>query len=141
MKSILSKLVVILGFSLAFGLAQAKEDTPENIPGTTKISAEELIDLLDEKEGLVIIDARKSSDRAKGYIEGSIGLQNTDTNPAALAKHIASKDTSVAFYCNGVKCGRSVESARIAVKDGYKNIYWFRGGWAEWAEKGYPAAH
>ncbi len=116
----------------------AGEEVPESIQGTTKISAEQLIELADKYNNLVIIDARKPSDRAQGYIEGSIGLVNTDTTPASLSSHIKSKNTPVVFFCNGEKCGRSVESSKIAVKDGYKNVYWFRGGWAEWIEKGLP---
>ena len=141
MISTLFKKISVLVFSLVMVTAvQAKEDTPENIPGTTKVSAEALIDLVENHDDLVIIDARKPSDRAKGFIEGSIALPDTDTTPAALAEHIASKSTPVAFYCNGVKCGRSVKSAKIAIAEGYSNIYWFRGGWGEWTEKGYPAA-
>jgi len=139
--SALLKKISVLVFSLVMVTAvQAKEDTPENIPGTTKVSAEDLIDLVEQHDDLVIIDARKPSDRAKGFIEGSIALPDTDTTPAALSEHIASKSTPVAFYCNGAKCGRSVKSAKIAMAEGYSNIYWFRGGWGEWTEKGYPAA-
>lgn len=139
--STLFKKISILFLSFVFVAgAQAKEDTPENIPGTTKVSAEDLIDLVENHDDLVIIDARKASDRAKGFIEGSIGLPDTDTTPAALAEHIGSKSTPVAFYCNGIKCGRSVKSAKMALAEGYSKVYWFRGGWGEWTEKGYPVA-
>ncbi len=120
----------------AFGLAQA--DVPDAIEGTTLITAEELIDLVESTPDLVIIDARAPADREKGYIEGSVGLPDTDTNEVSLAKHLASKDTPVIFYCNGVKCGRSVTSAKLAVSLGYSKIYWFKGGWGEWTEKGLP---
>ena len=129
--------ILILGLFVSSYVA-AGEMTPETLAGTTKVTAEEMIGLLDKHADLVIIDARKSSDHAKGYIEGSVGLPNTDTTPASLAKHIKSKSTPVAFFCNGIKCGRSVKSAKIAIKAGYTNIYWFRGGWAEWTEKGLP---
>ncbi|HEY5601961.1 MAG TPA: rhodanese-like domain-containing protein, partial [Gammaproteobacteria bacterium] len=72
------------------------------------------------------------------WIEGSVGLPDHDTNAETLAKHVASKTTPVLFYCNGVKCGRSVNSSKQAVELGYKNIYWFRGGWEEWTQKGLP---
>ena len=123
---------------LTFGRAQAKEDTPESIDGTTRITAEEVIDLVETKSNLVIVDTRAPGDREKGYIEGSIGLPDTDTTADSLAQHIPSKETNVCFYCNGAKCGRSVKSAKLAVSLGYKNIYWFRGGWGEWTAKGLP---
>lgn len=116
----------------------AGEMTPETIPGTTKVNAEQLIELVDSHPDLVIIDSRKSSDHDKGWIEGSVPLPNTKTTPDSLAKHIKTKSTPVLFYCNGVTCGRSGEAAEIAIKAGYTKIYWFRGGWAEWIKKGLP---
>jgi len=127
-------IIAFLGMSPAF----AKEDTPESLDGTTKVSAEKLIDLLQSSPDLVVIDSRKPSDRAKGFIEGSVALPNTDTNEASLAKHIKNKSTPIAFYCNGIKCGRSYAASKIAIKLGYTNIYWFRGGWDEWIQKGLP---
>ncbi|WP_297528874.1 rhodanese-like domain-containing protein [Thiohalobacter sp.] len=128
------------GWLMAAAAPALAETTPENIEGTTRITAEELIELASSKPDLVIIDARKASDHEKGHIEGSIGLPDTETNEASLAAHIPSKDTPVVFYCNGVKCGRSVKSAKMAVALGYSDVYWFRGGWAEWTDKGYPVA-
>ncbi len=132
-----------LMFTLFFAVSapQAKEDVPESLEGTIRISAEELIDLLDEHDDLVIIDSRKTSDHEMGFIEGSIGMPDTDTNADSLAHHLKSKSTPVVFYCNGVKCGRSVKAAKIAVAEGYSLVYWFRGGWEEWMEKGYPVSH
>jgi len=86
----------------------------------------------------VIVDARKNSDHLKGFIEGSISLPDTDTNSESLAAIINDKHTPVVFYCNGVKCARSVKAAKIAVESGYSNIFWFRGGWDEWINKGFP---
>ena len=126
-------------FGLVFATSvMAEGQAPDNIPGTTKVSAEDIIDLFDTHDNLVIIDARKTSDRDPGYIPGSIGLPNYETTPAKLKEYIPTLETPVVFYCNGVKCGRSVESAKMALKEGYKNIYWFRGGWDEWSEKGLP---
>ncbi|MGD8940185.1 MAG: rhodanese-like domain-containing protein [Gammaproteobacteria bacterium] len=115
-----------------------KKDVPETLEGTTKVTAEEVIELVESMDDLVVIDARKSSDREKGWIEGSVGLPNTETNAASLAKALPTKSTPVLFYCNGVKCGRSFESAKIAIAEGYSKIYWFRGGMEEWEGKGLP---
>lgn len=137
---ILSKIITlsIFSFVVFIPVSFAGEEAPASITGTTKVSAEQVIDLLGKEAALVIIDSRKTSDRNKGYIEGSIGLQDTDTDGSALAKYLKSKSTPVLFYCNGVKCGRSVKASKIAVKEGYKHIYWFRGGWDEWEAKGLP---
>lgn len=119
--------------------ALAKEDTPESIPGTQKVSAMEVIDLVDTEPDLVIIDSRKPADReAAGWIPGAVALPNFETTPETLAKILASKDSPVLFYCNGPKCGRSGDAAQKAIDAGYTNIYWFRGGWEDWSNAGLP---
>lgn len=133
------RLITLMSLSfLTFGLAHAAETTPETIAGTTKVTAEEVIELIGELDDLTIIDARKTSDRNKGWIEDSIGLPNTDTTEESLTKAAPNKSAPILFYCNGVKCGRSVESSRNAIKWGYSKIYWFRGGMAEWEAKSLP---
>ena len=132
----------LLASSFVAGSAFAgKKEVPQFIDGTVRVSAEEMIDLVEQYDELVIIDSRKKSDVAKGFIEGSISMPNTETNPDSLAKHVASKATPVLFYCNGIKCGRSVKAAKIALADGYSKVYWFRGGMQEWEAKGLPVVH
>lgn len=118
-----------------------KKETPKFLEGTTRVSAEEVIELVEKYDDLVILDARKKSDVAKGFIEGSISLPNTETNADTLASHVPSKSTPIAIYCNGIKCGRSVKSAKIAMAEGYSKIFWFRGGIQEWEAKGLPVVH
>lgn len=118
--------------------AAEQKDAPNAIKGTTKVFAEDVIDLAEKIPNLIIIDARIHSDRRQGFIEGSISLPDIDTNCKSLAKIIPKKIDPVLFYCNGVKCGRSVVSSRVALKCGYNNIYWFRGGYEEWKAKGFP---
>lgn len=111
---------------------------PSQIPGTTKIFAEDVLDLAEKIPDLFIVDARIRSDRKQGYIEGSISLPDIDTDCEALSKIIPAKNSPVIFYCNGVKCGRSVNSSKVALECGYNNIYWFRGGFEEWKNKKLP---
>lgn len=111
---------------------------PLTIPGTTKVDAEGLIKSVNEIEQLVIIDARIRVDRQQGYIEGSISLPDTETTCQALAKHIHNLHAPVLFYCNGPKCGRSVQAIAQAKDCGYDNLYWFRGGFEEWKSKDFP---
>ena len=138
--SILNIFLFVLFCSISAS-AFAEKKAPESIDGTKRVSAEQVVDLVMNNAELVVIDARKASDRDEaGWIEGSIGLPNYDTTADSLAKNIPSKSTPVLFYCNGVKCGRSVESSKKAVSLGYEKIYWFRGGWEEWTQKGLPVS-
>ncbi len=118
--------------------ATAYAATPEQIPGATRVSAEQFIELVGAYPDMVVIDARITANRKHGYIEGSASLPDTKTNCDSLAELIPAADTPAAFYCNGVKCGRSVKSVKIALSCGYTKVYWFRGGFEEWKGKNYP---
>ena len=112
--------------------------SPESIPGITRVDAEGVIGIVETISDLVIIDARIAVDRRQGYIEGSRSLPDIDTTCGTLEKIIPAKTRALLFYCNGVKCGRSVKSIAIAQSCGYQKLYWFRGGFEEWKAKGYP---
>ena len=130
--------MLLLTLSLNLWAATPPVVTPETIPGSTRVNAEQLIDLVNEIPDLILIDSRIRADRKQGYIEGSTSLPDIHTDCDSLGQHIPRKDSPVLFYCNGVKCGRSGKAVKIAIDCGYSNIYWFRGGFKEWLAKGYP---
>ncbi|PCJ86941.1 MAG: rhodanese [Thiotrichaceae bacterium] len=111
--------------------------SPDSIKGSTTINAEDLIKLAQDHDDLIIIDSRIKSDRRQGYISGSVSLPDTDTNCVSLLPVIDNKATPTVFYCNGPKCRRSDIAISKAAECGYKNLYWFRGGFKEWKEKNY----
>ena len=127
---------------LASGTRAQAAEAPMEVEGATRVTAEDIFRLFDTLPSLVIIDSRladgPSSGRAQGYIESSISLPDIQTDCASLKAAITQKDTPTLFYCNGPKCGRSVKAIAVALQCGYNNIYWFRGGFEEWLQKGYP---
>lgn len=135
---------LFLTFLLAFNPASIAEPivpVPEQIPGAQRVDAETVIEVAGKLKNLVIVDSRIPDDRKIGYIEHSISLPDAKTNCKSLAKIIPSKNTPVLFYCNGVKCGRSVVATKVALQCRYKKVYWFRGGFEEWKAKEYPYLH
>ena len=131
-----------LGFCLLLLVPLAapagKIAVPEAIEGVTRLDAEGVIELAERLPELVIIDARQSMDRRQGYIQGSVSLPDVEMNCDSLKNVLAAPDTPALFYCNGVQCGRSVVALHIAKGCGYTRLYWFRGGFEEWKQKGYP---
>lgn len=117
-----------------------KPIAPEQIPGATRVTAEEVVRLIQTEPELVVIDARRPEEHAKGHIEGAISLLDTDITPKRLAQHIPSRNTPVLFYCNGERCLRSMHACEKAAKAGYEKVFWFRGGWMEWLAKGLPVS-
>lgn len=118
-------------------LTKGRIIVPDAIPGVATLSAEDVIEKANSVDRLVIIDARINKDRAIGYIEGSLSLPDINTNCTTLSNLVADRQTPLLFYCNGVKCGRSVVAIKIAKSCGYNNLSWFRGGFEEWKQKGY----
>lgn len=133
-------LYACLSFS-ALSYSEPIVPVPDSIPGAQTVDAEKVIELASKNKKLVIIDSRILGDRKIGYIEQSISLPDAKTNCKSLQKIIPNKMTPVVFYCNGVKCGRSVVATKKALQCGYSNIYWFRGGFEEWTSKAYPFLH
>ncbi len=125
-------------FSIHGVAAAEKKQAPNEIAGTIKVSAEEFLDILNEFPELSIIDSRVSMDRKQGYIEGSINLPDEETDCERLAAIIPDQYAPALFYCNGPKCGRSVNAIEVALDCGYQQLYWLRGGYEEWLEKDYP---
>lgn len=118
-------------------LTRSKIVVPEHIAGVKTLTAEGVVELVMTISDLIIVDARISDDRKHGYLEDSVSLPDIETNCFKLEEIIPSKNSPVLFYCNGIKCGRSVVSIKIAQSCGYNNMYWFKGGFEEWKEKGF----
>ena len=128
----------ILLFGLAFTPAtQGQDEAPASVQGAANVDAEGLIALVQERGDLVLIDSRISANRKHGFIEGSLSLPDVATDCNTLASHIATPSTPVLFYCNGPNCLRSSNAVTIARECGYQTLYWFRGGFLEWKQKGY----
>lgn len=118
--------------------AVEKPYAPETIPGVVIISAEEVVELILSRPDLVIIDSRKESEFAKGHIEGAVNLLNTTMQQEDLDALVGDRSRNIVFYCNGARCLRSTDALRKAMSWGYRNLFWFRGGWKEWSDKRLP---
>lgn len=138
-------LAVFLGFiSLTTMSAQAVEKPPvsakpigiaSGIHGVKIITAEEVLTLADYDEEMVVFDARGSKQRAIGHIRWSEEFRVKTLSPAMLADSVAGPSTVIVFYGNK-NSPAAIQGAKIAVKGGYTNVYWFKGGWEEWQSKG-----
>ena len=130
--------MMILLFFLNGSVLAEKPFAPESLDGAIRVNAEKAAELIVTTSNLLIIDSRKEIEYSKGHIQGSVSLLNTEMTLEKLSKHASDKATPLLFYCNGERCLRSSRAATKALEWGYKKIYWFRGGWNEWVEKGMP---
>jgi len=132
-------IILFAGLLLCTATAWAEKPfAPDSVAGTTRITAETVVDLAGSLPELVIIDNRHAVEFEKGHIEGAINLLDTNMQRDDLARLAHRAETPLLFYCNGERCLRSSHAALMAVKWGYTRIYWFRGGWQEWLDKHLP---
>jgi rhodanese-related sulfurtransferase len=137
MKYIRSFLVAV-GAVLSVAAAAVAQDAPMEIVGAKTVNAQQIFELVAKTPNIVILDNRKAEDYAAGHIEGAVRLIDTDVTPESLAKHLATKETPVLFYCNGVKCGRAAKAAEKAVGLGYAKVYYYALGMDEWNAQQLP---
>lgn len=129
------------------GAAWAQE-TPTAVQGAKVISVAEAKSMLDGKAA-VFVDTRAVVNFGKGHIPGAVPVSykeksdkvaNFDPSGDALdmAKLPADKAKPVVFYSDGPTGWKSYKATVMAVKAGYTNAHYFRGGFTEWEAKGMP---
>lgn len=131
-------LMACLGLPAVNCDAAEKPYAPESVPGAVIVGAEQVVELILAKPDLVIIDSRKKSEFTKGHIEGAVNLLNTEMQRTDLEARVPDKATPILFYCNGERCLRSSDALHKTLEWGYRNLFWFRGGWKEWTDKRLP---
>lgn len=147
MRCVLSRGISLIAFFLAvLPVAQAVEQLPMSIPGGTYVTEDQGKELFDK--GVKFIDARVAAEYADEHIKGATNViyketfaKESKTAPSDTfdaAKLPANKDQPLVFYCNGSPCWKGYKAAAVAIKSGYKKVYWLRDGIPAWKAKGYP---
>lgn len=104
------------------------------------VSIAQLKKVMDAKEPLTLVDARpKERKYDKGHIPGAISLPDSQFDKLAAQLLPADKATPLYFYCDGLECKLSNDSAEKAVKLGYSNVKVVPAGWPGW-DKAYGAS-
>ncbi|MDP1612179.1 MAG: rhodanese-like domain-containing protein [Sulfuritalea sp.] len=103
------------------------------------VSAAYLKKLMDEKSPYVLIDARPKRVADKGMIPTALNISDSEFD-----KHVdklpADKATPLIYYCGGLECVLSDNSAAKAKKLGYTNVLTYPPGYPEWEKMhGAPA--
>jgi rhodanese-related sulfurtransferase len=121
--------------------------TPTVLPGAKVITAAEAQALI--AKGMAVYDVRVEEEFEKAHIPGARSLtykegsaKEVGFDPGddqwTLSRLPKDKATPFIVYCDGTICWRGYKSAVMAIKAGYKNVHWFRGGFPEWREAGLP---
>lgn len=95
--------------------------------------------LLDEKAPITLVDSRpKERKYDLGHIPGAISLPDSQFDKLAAQVLPADKAAALYFYCEGVSCVLSNNSALKAIKLGYTNVKVVPEGYPGW-EKAFGA--
>ncbi len=108
--------------------------------GQISVSAAYLKKLADDKAPYVLIDARPKRVADKGMIPSAINISDSEFDKN-VDKLPADKATPLIYYCGGLECVLSDNSAEKAKKLGYTNVLTYPPGYPEWEKMhGAPAA-
>ena len=127
------------------GVASMLNTTPTSLPGAKVITAAEA--KLMVAKGVAVYDVRVPEEFDAAHLPGAISVPYKEASakevgfdPAddqfALNKLPKDKNTPFMMYCDGTICWKSYKSALMAIQGGWKNVYWFRGGFPEWKDAG-----
>lgn len=144
----LKNLCSIALVAAAFTTTAFAQDTPTTLEKAKVINATEAKALHDAKTA-TFVDTRSVVNFGKGHIAGAIAVGYKEGSDK-VANFDATKDSfdfskipgdkvkPVVFYSDGPAGWKSYKAAATAVKAGYTNVSYFRGGFAEWESKGFP---
>ena len=94
---------------------------------------------MDEKAALTLVDSRpKERKYDLGHIPGAINLPDSQFDKLAATLLPADRNAALFFYCDGLNCRLSNDSALKAIKLGYTNVKVIPEGYPAW-EKAYGA--
>jgi ABC-type phosphate/phosphonate transport system substrate-binding protein/rhodanese-related sulfurtransferase len=122
--------------------------TPTLLPGIKVVTAEEVGELM-TKAGVVFYDVRTQREYKEAHVKGALLLPYVEKSKKEvgfdmsvdefkLAEAVKDKNTRLIFACNGGECWKSYKASLWAQKQGFQDVYWFRGGFPEWKGKSLP---
>lgn len=141
--------IVFLAFFVSVGTGFAEETlTPTELAGGKVISALEARALLDGGDGH-FFDTRSPSNFGKSHIPGakvlpyrsqSENVVNFDAQKdfVDLSQLSQDKKARIVFYSHGDTGWKSYKAAVLAIRKGYTEVLWLRGGLNQWEAQGYP---
>ncbi|MCR6662519.1 MAG: rhodanese-like domain-containing protein [Luteimonas sp.] len=121
--------------------------TPTSIPGGRVIGTQQLAQLLQGGQAnILLLHAYGSMQHLPGAIpvgpaaQGGSFDDQVQREFGQYLQQITNGDQTRAlvFYCGGVQCWGSYNAALRAMRIGYRNVAWYRGGIEAWQQAGLP---
>lgn len=119
--------------------------TPTSIPGGKVIATRQLAQLLQGGQGgPMLLHAYASMEHLPGAIavmpaaQGGTFEDEVQRGFGQYLQQATGGDTSrmLVFYCGGPRCWGSYNASLRAIRLGYRNVHWYRGGLEAWRQAG-----
>lgn len=121
--------------------------TPNQIPGGQVITTKGLLPLLQQGMAVHVFDVLGAQQTLPGAIPAAWAAQPgsfEDTTQQQFGQMLqqvtrGQADAPLVFYCGGPQCWMSYNAAARAIRLGYRNVLWYRGGLEAWQRAGQQA--
>jgi rhodanese-related sulfurtransferase len=123
-------------FFLSSSTTFAAGVSPQTINGATTVDTTKAKQLFDQ--GALFVDVRRDSDWDSGRIPDALHLELKKVFSQQSLLGEAAINDPIVIYCNGEKCLRSSKATILAVKWGFKKVYFFRDGFPAWKQASQP---
>ena len=102
------------------------------------IDADQLKNMIDDREALTLIDTLPQESYQKEHIPGaqSVPAKSSDF-VAQVERIVSSRAAPVIVYCANTECDLSPTAAKELEGAGFENVIDFEGGLQEWKDSGY----
>jgi rhodanese-related sulfurtransferase len=112
------------------GKTAVKKTEPAK-PKVVFISKAEFQKMIKNQQDLVVIDVLSSKSFAKAHIKGAVSIPLDKLDKPVVIKGLDKNKTYV-VYCASTKCYASTAAAELLMKHGFKKVYDYKAGLAEW---------
>lgn len=121
--------------------------TPNQIPGGQVITTKGLVALMRQQNvPYLLLDVLGAGETLPGAVNAVAAAQPgsfQDQTQQQFGQFLAqatrgNPETPIITYCQGVQCWMSYNAALRAIKLGYRNVLWYRGGIEAWKYAGLP---
>lgn len=143
-KSVWMQCAALLALSLFANANVLADETPTSLAGVTVVSADEAkqwqdrgAPMIDTREyapktvlGAITVPYKEKSGREEGF--------DPSHDEFDMTRLPADKNAALVFFCNAGECWKSYKASMAALKAGYTQIKWMRGGFPEWLARGLP---
>jgi len=101
------------------------------------ITREELKKWMDEEKDFALVDVLEEQSYEARHLPGAKNVPGGDDFIERVSKVAPDKDKTIVVYCSSFTCQASPTAASELVEAGYKDVYDFRGGLADWQDGGF----